>query len=384
MTVLERMRLFAGRCGESVVCDGTPWRYYRLGTGPPVLAPTGHAVHRASTGRDAAVHAPGRYCVRARQPVAAPRASFRRHAMATLVEIEHLTKSYGRSRGIVDVLFAIPEGEIFGFLGPNGAGKTTLIRVLLGLLHPTAGAARIAGLDCWRDSVAARHLVGYLPGEWSFDPAMTGAAILQYLAHLRGDVDQAYLRRLVARLDLDPGRRFREYSHGNRQKVGLVQAFMGQPRLLVLDEPTSGLDPLAQQIFNDLVAEARAAGSTIFLSSHILSEVEHTCDRVGIIREGRLVKVAALADLKEIRAHTLTLTFAAPARADWFTGLPGVLAATLLRDGREVRLTVQGDLPEVILAAGRRGAINVATSEPTLEEIFLRFYAPEREVAAAA
>jgi ABC-2 type transport system ATP-binding protein len=304
--------------------------------------------------------------------------------MATLVEIAHLTKSYGRSRGIVDVSFAISEGEIFGFLGPNGAGKTTLIRVLLGLLRPTAGTARIAGLDCWRDSVAVKRLVGYLPGEWSFDPAMTGAAILQYLAHLRGDVDQTYLQRLVERLELDPSRRFREYSHGNRQKVGLIQAFMGRPRLLVLDEPTSGLDPLIQQVFNELLDELRAEGTTAFLSSHILSEVEHTCDRVGVIREGRIVKVAALADLKEIRAHTLTITFAEPARADWFVGLPGVLDVASSRGGCELRLTVQGDLPEVILAAGRHGAVNIATSEPTLEEIFLRFYAPERESVAAA
>jgi ABC-2 type transport system ATP-binding protein len=302
--------------------------------------------------------------------------------MAALVEVQQVTKSYGRSRGIVDVTFAIPAGEVFGFLGPNGAGKTTLIRVLLGLLRPTAGSARIAGLDCWRQSVAVKRLVGYLPGEWSFDPAMTGAEILQYLAHLRGDVDQGYLRRLVERLDLDPGRRFREYSHGNRQKVGLAQAFMGRPRLLILDEPTSGLDPLVQQIFTDLVAEARAAGTTVFLSSHILSEVEHTCDRVGVIRDGRLVKVASLADMKEIRAHTLVLSFAAPSSADWFSTLPGVLEVRSLRGGHELRLTVQGEVPEVILAAGRHGAVNIATSEPTLEEIFLRFYAPARETVA--
>jgi ABC-2 type transport system ATP-binding protein len=304
--------------------------------------------------------------------------------MAALVEVCDLTKSYGRSRGIVDVSFVIPEGEIFGFLGPNGAGKTTLIRVLMGLLRPATGAARIAGLDCWRQSVAVKRLIGYLPGEWAFDPAMTGAQILQYLAHLRGDVDQGYLHRLVGRLELDPGRRFREYSHGNRQKVGLIQAFMGRPRLLILDEPTSGLDPLVQQVFTELLGEARREGGTVFLSSHILSEVEHTCDRVGVIREGRLVKVAALADLKEIRAHTLVLSFAQPAQAAWFAGLPGVLAVTPLRDGRELRLTVQGDLPEVILAAGQRGAINVATAEPTLEEIFLRFYAPGRAPVVAA
>ena len=210
--------------------------------------------------------------------------------MAPLIEVAGLTKGYGRKRGITDVSFEVTEGEVFGFLGPNGAGKTTTMRLLMALLYPNAGSARIAGLDCWRRSVDVKRVVGYLPGELALDPNLTGGQILAYFANLRGGVDRAYLDALIARLDLDPTRRFRHYSHGNKQKVGLIQAFMHRPRLLILDEPTSGLDPLNQHEFDRMVAEVRGDGRTVFLSSHILSEVESVCDRVGIIREGRLVR----------------------------------------------------------------------------------------------
>jgi len=206
--------------------------------------------------------------------------------MSPIIQTNQLTKSYGSSRGILGVTFALFDSEVFGFLGPNGAGKTTTMRTLMGLLRPSSGSATIGGLDCWAQSTAVKKLVGYLPGDFAFDPGLRGAQILEYLSHLRGGVDQVYLRSLVERLGLDPSKRFREYSHGNKQKVGLVQAFMRQPRLLILDEPTSGLDPLNQQEFYTMVAEVRAAGRSVFLSSHILPEVEHTCDRVAIIREG--------------------------------------------------------------------------------------------------
>ncbi|HEX5501701.1 MAG TPA: ABC transporter ATP-binding protein, partial [Thermomicrobiales bacterium] len=217
--------------------------------------------------------------------------------MAGMIATEGLTKDYNGARGIRDVTLEVAEGEIFGFLGPNGAGKTTTIRLLMGLLRPTAGSATIGGLDCWAEATAVKRLVGYLPGEFACDPGLTGAQILTYLGNLRGGVDQAYLRRLLERLELDPTKRFRAYSRGNKQKVGLVQAFMHRPRLLVLDEPTGGLDPLNQQTFYDLVAEAHAGGATVFLSSHILPEVEHICHRVGIIREGELVTVDQVAAL---------------------------------------------------------------------------------------
>ncbi|GAC1463975.1 MAG: ABC transporter ATP-binding protein [Ktedonobacteraceae bacterium] len=302
--------------------------------------------------------------------------------MPTIIQTNKLTKSYGRSRGIIEVTCAIEEGEVFGFLGPNGAGKTTAMRTLMGLLHPTSGSATIDGLDCWQQSTEIKKQVGYLPGEFSFDPGLRGAQILAYLGHLRGGVDQAYLRELVERLGLDPGRRFREYSRGNKQKVGLVQAFMHKPRVLILDEPTSGLDPLNQQEFYKIAAEARSAGSTIFLSSHVLPEVERTCDRVAIIREGRLVKIDHVSALKDIHQHTVEISFPDPASTEWFTHATGVTNVSLGSDMRSVQLHVLGTLAEIIHIAGTHNATNITTHEPTLEEVFLRFYEPSSPVLA--
>ena len=303
--------------------------------------------------------------------------------MATIIQTNKLTKSYGRSRGIIDVTFDIQEGEVFGFLGPNGAGKTTTMRVLMGLLHANSGSATIGGLDCWQQSVEVKKLVGYLPSEFAFDPGLRGAQIIEYLGHLRGGVDQPYLRSLVERLGLDPSKRFREYSHGNKQKVGLVQAFMHQPRLLILDEPTSGLDPLNQQEFYQMVAEVRAEGRTVFLSSHILPEVEHTCDRVAIIREGRLVKVVHVSSLKAIHQHDVEITFAGLAEASWFK-VAGVANVAEAADKHTLQLSVQGDLREIIHIASQHNATTMTTHEPTLEEVFLRFYASDQQSSALA
>lgn len=294
--------------------------------------------------------------------------------MGTIIQVNNLTKNYGASRGINDLTFDIIEGEVFGFLGPNGAGKTTTIRVLMGLLRPTAGDAAIGGLDCWRQSTQVKRLVGYLPGEFSFDPSLKGAQIIAYLGNLRGGVDQAYVRKLVDRLGVDPGKRFREYSRGNKQKIGLVQAFMHRPRLLILDEPTSGLDPLNQQEFYTMIDEVHAEGRTVFLSSHILPEVEHTCSRVGIIREGELVQVNDVAALKDIKQHDVEMSFATPASAAWFVNVPGVISATPRRDGLDMHLTVQGEIREVIKLAAEHDATNLVIHEPSLEEVFLRFY----------
>src|SRR5713226_9134510 len=230
--------------------------------------------------------------------------------MTAIIEVEGLTKSHGSKCGIIDVSFQVEEGEVFGFLGPNGAGKTTTIRLLMALLRADAGTARIAGLDCWQQSVEIKRLTGYLPGEPSLDPNLTGGQLLEYFGHLRGGVDQAYLKQLITRLDLDPSRKFRQYSTGNKRKVVLIQAFMHKPRVLILDEPTSGLDPLNQQEFDRMVKEVRDEGRTVFLSSHILSEVEQTCNRVGIIREGQLVRVGGVAEVKDIKRHEITITFA--------------------------------------------------------------------------
>lgn len=295
--------------------------------------------------------------------------------MSTIIETINLTKRYGKSRGIIDLTFAIEEGEVFGFLGPNGAGKTTTIRTLLGFLRPTLGRASIGGYDCWRQSTPVKRLIGYLPGEFTLDPALTGAQILTYLGNLRGGVDQGYRLSLVERLELDPGKKFRDYSRGNKQKVGLVQAFMHRPRLLILDEPTSGLDPLNQQEFYRIVAETRAEGRTVFLSSHNLTEVEHTCDRAGIIRDGRLVSVDAVHSVKDLQHHEVILEFAERASAEWFRDVPGV--RSVAANGRDLTLTVQGDLGAVVQVAARHGVTNLSTREPSLEEIFLRYYAPD-------
>src|SRR5579872_7326476 len=244
--------------------------------------------------------------------------------MGSIVDVKNLTKRYGKSRGIDDVSFQVEEGEIFGFLGPNGAGKTTTIRLLMALLRADTGTAQIAGMDCWEQSVEIKRLIGYLPGELSLDPNLTGGQILEYFGHLRGGVDQAYLKQLIARLDLDPTRKFRQYSSGNKRKIGIVQAFMHRPRLLILDEPTSGLDPLNQQEFDRMVKETREEGRTVFLSSHVLSEVEKTCTRVGIIRDGRLVRVGGVAELKDIKRYEITISFASPVPADAFNSLEGV------------------------------------------------------------
>lgn len=304
--------------------------------------------------------------------------------MATIIQTSRLTKSYGSSRGIINVTFDMQEGEVFGFLGPNGAGKTTTMRTLMGLLRANSGSATIGGLDCWKDSTEVKKLVGYLPGEFTFDPGLRGAQIIEYLGHLRGGVDQAYVRSLVERLSFDPSKRFREYSHGNKQKLGLVQALMHRPRLLILDEPTSGLDPLNQQEFYKMVAEIHAEGRTVFLSSHILPEVEQTCNRVAIIREGRLVTIDQVSALKTIHQRDVEISFAGPASVEWFKQVFGVTKVAQGADERTLQLVVQGDLAEIIQFAGQHGATNIATHEPTLEEAFLRFYEPQQESSALA
>jgi ABC-2 type transport system ATP-binding protein len=298
--------------------------------------------------------------------------------MADIIATDHLTKSYGRSRGITDVTFTVSEGEVFGFLGPNGAGKTTTMRVLMGLLHANSGTATIGGLDVWAQSTDVKKLVGYLPGELSLDPNLTGAQILAYLGNLRGGVDQAYLKSLIGRLELDPSKRFREYSRGNKQKVGLIQAFMHRPKLLILDEPTGGLDPLNQQEFYAMVKEVGADGRTVFLSSHVLPEVEHTCDRVGIIRDGALVRVDSISAVRDLKQHIVDITFPAEAQTAWFADVAGARDVAFNGDNHTVHLTTQGDLSEVIRVAAAHGATNIEAREPSLEEVFLRYYEPAK------
>src|SRR5229473_2902758 len=294
--------------------------------------------------------------------------------MAAIIDVKKLTKSYGGKRGIADVTFQIDEGDVFGFLGPNGAGKTTTIRVLMALLRADSGTARIAGLDVWEKSLDIKRLIGYVPGEPSLDPNLTGGQILEYFANLRGGVDRAYLKQLIQRFDLDTSRKFRQYSTGNKRKVVLIQAFMHRPRLLILDEPTSGLDPLNQQEFDRLVFEARDEGRTVFLSSHVLSEVEKTCTRVGIIRDGTLVRIGDVAEVKAIKRYEITITFASPVPAETFKTLEGVADVEALNHGHGVRLAMQGPADAVIKAAARFSVVSLTSYEPSLEDIFLRYY----------
>ena len=294
--------------------------------------------------------------------------------MAAIIEVDKLTKSYGSKRGINDVSFQVEEGEVFGFLGPNGAGKTTTIRTLMALLRADSGTGKIAGLDCWRQSLDIKRLVGYMPGEPALDPNLTGGQILEYFAHLRGGVDQAFLKVLVERFELDTSRKFRQYSTGNKRKVVLIQAFMHRPRLMILDEPTSGLDPLNQQEFEGMVLEARDEGRTVFLSSHVLSEVEKTCSRVGIIRDGRLVRVGDVAEIKAIKRYEISITFADVVPIEAFKTLDGVADVESTNQGRGVRLAMQGSADAVIKAAAHYPVVSLSSYEPSLEDIFLRYY----------
>src|SRR5712671_2090675 len=289
--------------------------------------------------------------------------------MAPMIEVEGLTKSYGGKRGIAEVSFQVEEGDVFGFLGPNGAGKTTTIRLLMALLHADAGSARIAGLDCWKQSVDIKRLIGYMPGEPALDPNLTGGQILEYFAHLRGGVDQAYLKQLIHRFELDTSRKFRQYSTGNKRKVVLIQAFMHRPRLLILDEPTSGLDPLNQQEFDHMVKEARDEGRTVFLSSHVLSEVEKTCNR-----DGSIVRIGDVAEVKAIKRYEITITFASAVPAETFKTLEGVADVETLDHGHAVRLAMQGSADAVIKAAANFPVVSLTSYEPSLEDIFLRYY----------
>jgi ABC-2 type transport system ATP-binding protein len=295
--------------------------------------------------------------------------------MPAVIRAEHLTKSYGSSRGIVEVDLDVDQGEVFGFLGPNGAGKTTTIRTLLDLIRPTSGRAFVFDIETTKDPVSIHRRVGYIPGEFALYDRLTGAQTLEYFGNLRGGVDKAYRASLVERFDLDPSRRFREYSKGNKQKVGLVIALQHKPELLVLDEPTSGLDPLIQQSFYELVREAREEGRTVFLSSHILSEVERTCDRVAIIRDGRLVKVDSVEGLRDLAHHEVELRFSDGVPEDAFADLPGVSDVRV--EGHVLRMRVSGPITPVVQAAARYELLDFVSREPTLEETFLAQYGRE-------
>jgi len=289
-----------------------------------------------------------------------------------IIETHDLTVYYGKHRGIENVNLTVEKGEVFGFLGPNGAGKTTTQRALLDIIHPTSGTATVFGLDTRKDGVEIRRRVSYLPGELTLYPNMRANAFLDMLASLQPNgSDRRYRDELCQRLDFDPTRKMHTYSRGNKQKIGIIAAFMGKPDLLILDEPTSGLDPLVQQTVMELVDEVRHDGRTVFFSSHILPEVQAVCDRVGIIRDGRLVQTDRVEALTQQAFKRLHLTFQTMPPPDAFA-LDGVRETG--RQGQTVMLEVRSNLAQVMEIAAAYCIEDIETPHVTLEEIFLNFY----------
>ena len=292
--------------------------------------------------------------------------------METAIRLERLTKYYGKHLGVADLNLEVKSGEVFGYLGPNGAGKTTTIRMLLDLIRPTQGKATVLGLDARADSLAVRRSVGYIPAEPSLYGNLSGHDFLTYLASVRGGVHWPKVAALADRLECDLSRPIGALSRGNKQKLAVIRAFMHEPQLLILDEPTSGLDPLMQAEFEELIREAKREGTTVFLSSHFLHEVEQLADRVGIIREGRLVTVEEIDSLRSRTVRRLEIEFANPVPGEVFARLDGV--RNLQVQGNTLRCDVAGILDPLIKAAARYTIINLKTHEPNLEEIFLTYY----------
>ncbi len=290
------------------------------------------------------------------------------------IRTSRLTKDYGSGHGLFDLDLQVAPQEVFGYLGPNGAGKTTTIRLLMGMIRPTSGGAYVFGLDCVRDSVEVKRRVGYLPGDVPQFGSLRGSEIVAYLGGMHGSVDRVTVRSLAERFDLDLRRRFREYSSGNKQKLAIVLAFMHRPDLLILDEPTSGLDPLNQQEFYALLREARDGGATVLLSSHVLSEVERVCDRVGILRAGKLVQVAELDELRRIRVHHVEIEFA-PGSDVPESKLRSTLGVEDVEvDGQRITCSVHGSFDGLLHALADSKVTNLVSTEPSLEEVFLSFF----------
>ena len=291
---------------------------------------------------------------------------------AAPIKTEGLTKHYGDVKALVGLDLEVQRGEVFGFLGPNGAGKTTTIRSLLHFVFPTAGSASVLGLDVATDAVAVRSRVSYMPSEYSMYPKLTGAENLAYLANLRGGVDTGYVKELAERLEVELDRKVSDLSTGNKQKVGLIQAFMGKSELVILDEPSTGLDPLMQQELQQLIREVREDGRTVFLSSHSLAEVERVADRVGILRHGHLVVVERVDALKRKAIRRIDLEFDEPVEAAMFEKANGVRSAEAR--GNSVVVSFEGSVNELLRIAIEHDVVNVNSREADLEQIFLEYY----------
>lgn len=294
---------------------------------------------------------------------------------APAIEVDHLTKKYGSFTAVDDLSLAIDHGEIFGFLGPNGAGKSTTIRSILDLIRPTSGACRVLGLDSRTDAVEIRRNLGFLPADLALYPNLTGRKTIQYFANLRGGVEWSHVDKLAERFDADLDKRVSDYSSGNRQKVGLILAFMHNPKVVILDEPITGLDPLVQLEFHTLMREHVSAGNTVFLSSHTLSEVERVADRVGFIRRGKLVAVERMAELHDKSLRRVTLEFPEPVPASAFDGVDGVHDAKA--EGNTVTARYEGAMAPLLGVATHHGVLSLNTAAVDLDEMFLEFYRDE-------
>jgi len=296
-------------------------------------------------------------------------------ASSPAIVCQGLTKDYGAKRALDGVDLQLRTGEIFGYLGSNGAGKTTTIRCLLGLIRPTAGSASVLGLDVRDDSLEVRRRTGYLPGDLRLYPRLTARQLLDYLGALRGGVRPARVEELARRLECDLSLRCGAMSHGNRQKVGVIQALMHDPAVLILDEPTATLDPLMQRIVHDLIREARDRGATIFVSSHDLPEVARLCDRAGILRQGRLVAVQDVNELSQQGRHVLSIEFLEPVDPAVFQRLPGVSQVTA--GDHALTITASGDLDAVVKTAARFRVHALRSAEVDLDEVFRDYYRTE-------
>ncbi len=300
--------------------------------------------------------------------------------MADVIQLRGLTRWYGKRRGVIDLDVDVAEGEVFGFLGPNGAGKTTTIRMLLGLIRPSSGSATVFGRDCWAEAPAVHGTLAHLGADPGYLGELTAGAVLDYLGGLRG-LSRGAWRPLAERLELDPRTPIRKLSRGNRQKVGVVQVFMGREPLLVMDEPSTGLDPIMQREFLALLAEARSDGRTVFLSSHNLVEVERACDRIAIIRDGRIVDVSTVGELLGAHWRSINLVLGEPAAPGAFD-LPNVEVAAMT--GREVHLMVRGDVNPLLDQIARHDVRDIAITTPDVEDLFLRYYREDDSGATRA
>jgi ABC-2 type transport system ATP-binding protein len=290
--------------------------------------------------------------------------------MSATIETARLTKRYGHTTALDSLDLQIEPGEVFGYLGPNGAGKSTTIDLLLGLIRPTAGDARIFGLDAWRDAPTIHRRVSYVPSEANLWPSLTGAEVLRFLGQVHGGVDEAYRDDLIRRFELNPDKKIRAYSHGNRQKVLLVAAFAARPELLLLDEPTTGLDPLMEQVFRACVREAHDRGQTVLLSSHILSEVEAVCDRVAMLRTGRIIESGHLDVLRGLASLRVRAALDSPVPD--LSALEGVSGVVV--DGTTVECNVSGPMQALLRVLTEAGVKHMTTREPSLEELFVAHY----------